>query len=45
MQTRSGESGIYAKEFTDYKYSSAGFYYKDDKTWDFLTHYGDARFE
>jgi putative transposase len=33
------------KEFYDYKYSSAGFYYRDDKTWDFLTHYADAMFE
>lgn len=33
------------KEFFEYKYSSAGFYYKDEKTWDFLTHYSDATVE
>ncbi len=30
------------KEFTDYKYSSASFYYSESKEWDFLTHYADA---
>ncbi|HRE12079.1 MAG TPA: hypothetical protein PK850_04830 [Ignavibacteria bacterium] len=30
------------KEFTDYKYSSAAFYYNESEDWDFLTHYADA---
>lgn len=33
------------KEFTDYKYSSAAFYYSESREWDFLTHYADAELE
>ena len=33
------------KEFTDYKYSSASFYYKENSKWDFLTQYTEAFFE
>ncbi len=32
------------KEFIDYKYSSASFYYGFDNEWDFLTHYAAAEF-
>jgi len=32
-------------EFTDYKYSSAAFYYNESKEWDFLIHYADAELE
>lgn len=32
------------KEFTDYKYSSAGFYYGKENEWDFLTNYSEAEF-
>lgn len=31
-------------EFTDYKYSSAGFYYSGENEWDFLKSYGEAEF-
>ncbi len=30
------------QDVTDYKYSTAAFYYKDEKTWDFVTHLNDA---
>ena len=33
------------KEFIDYKYSSASYYYKESNEWDFLTHYSGALFE
>jgi len=33
------------KEFIDYKYSSASFYYDISNEWDFLTHYASALFE
>lgn len=33
------------KNITDYKYSSASFYYKDNSEWDFLTHYKLAVFD
>jgi putative transposase len=32
------------KEFTGYKYSSAGFYYGFENEWDFLTNYAEAEF-
>lgn len=31
------------KEFTDYKNSSAGFYYGFENDWDFLTNYAEAQ--
>ena len=30
---------------TEYKYSSARFYYQDANDWDFLTHYCEADYE